>query len=65
MCICVFKCAPMQVRTKTVGQCVEFYYLSKRLLDKQKKQKEESKDGMNEQLKSVRNTRKAALKVTF
>ncbi|PWA27085.1 hypothetical protein CCH79_00011642, partial [Gambusia affinis] len=29
------------VRTKTVSQCVEFYYLSKKLMDKQKKQKEE------------------------
>ncbi|KAM6908929.1 zinc finger protein 541-like [Xenentodon cancila] len=29
------------MRTKTVSQCVEFYYLSKKLLDKQKKQKEE------------------------
>ncbi|XP_017166071.1 uncharacterized protein LOC103480795 isoform X3 [Poecilia reticulata] len=28
------------VRTKTVSQCVEFYYLSKKLVDKQKKQKE-------------------------
>ncbi|XP_012732236.2 transcriptional-regulating factor 1 isoform X1 [Fundulus heteroclitus] len=29
------------VRTKTVSQCVEFYYLSKKLADMQKKQKEE------------------------
>ncbi|XP_074518435.1 transcriptional-regulating factor 1-like [Halichoeres trimaculatus] len=42
------------VKTKTVSQCVEFYYLSKRLQDKQKKQKEEeSRDGMNEQLKNI------------
>ncbi|XP_047460947.1 uncharacterized protein LOC125019861 isoform X2 [Mugil cephalus] len=42
------------VRTKTVRQCVEFYYLSKKLLDKQKKQKEEeSREGEVEQQKSV------------
>ncbi|XP_024861309.1 uncharacterized protein LOC108234834 isoform X2 [Kryptolebias marmoratus] len=29
------------VRTKTASQCVEFYYLSKKLVDKQKKQKED------------------------
>uniref|UniRef100_A0A8C7YK39 Transcriptional-regulating factor 1-like n=1 Tax=Oryzias sinensis TaxID=183150 RepID=A0A8C7YK39_9TELE len=28
------------VRTKTVAQCVEFYYLGKKLVDKQRKQKE-------------------------
>ncbi|XP_008288110.1 uncharacterized protein LOC103363227 [Stegastes partitus] len=42
------------VRTKTVSQCVEFYYLSKKLLDKQKKQKEEEgRDGALEQQKHV------------
>lgn len=48
----------LQVRTKTVGQCVEFYYLSKRLLDKQKKQEEENRNGEMEQQKTVRNTLK-------
>ncbi|XP_026154138.1 transcriptional-regulating factor 1-like [Mastacembelus armatus] len=42
------------VRTKTKGQCVEFYYLSKKLVDKQKKLKEEeNRDGELEQQKSV------------
>ncbi|KAA8578990.1 hypothetical protein FQN60_009212 [Etheostoma spectabile] len=43
------------VRTKTVGLCVEFYYLSKKLQDKQKKQKEEeNRDGVMEpQQKSI------------
>lgn len=46
----------LQVRTKTVCQCVEFYYLSKKLQDKQKKQKEEeSRDALMEQQKNVRN----------
>ncbi|XP_029310828.1 uncharacterized protein LOC115023750 [Cottoperca gobio] len=41
------------VRTKTVCQSVEFYYLSKRLQDKQKKQKEEEhRDAVMEQQKS-------------
>lgn len=44
----------LQVQTKTVCQCVEFYYLSKKLLDKQKKLKEEEhRDGEMEQRKSV------------
>lgn len=33
----------LQVRTKTVRQCVEFFYLNKKLQDKQEKQKEEEK----------------------
>ncbi|XP_071333852.1 transcriptional-regulating factor 1-like isoform X2 [Trachinotus anak] len=42
------------VSTKTVSQCIEFYYLSKKLLDKQQKQKEEeSRDGELERKKSV------------
>ncbi|XP_073331231.1 uncharacterized protein [Pagrus major] len=42
------------VRTKTVGQCVEFFYLSKKLQDKQKKQKEEeNRDGEMQQQKNV------------
>ncbi|KAM6960383.1 uncharacterized protein LKV04_021949 [Tautogolabrus adspersus] len=42
------------VRTKTTCQCVEFYYLSKKLLDKQKKLKAEaSRDGELEQQKSA------------
>lgn len=50
MCVC------LQVKTKTACQCVEFFYLSKRIQDKQKKQKEEeSKQGEMEQQKSVRN----------
>ncbi|XP_038130695.1 zinc finger protein 541-like isoform X1 [Cyprinodon tularosa] len=39
------------VRTKTVSQCVEYYYLSKRLVDKQKKQKEEEVREAEEELK--------------
>lgn len=35
---CVCMC---QVRTKIVPQCVEFYYLNKKLHDKREKQKEE------------------------
>lgn len=42
------------VKTKTVCQCVEFYYLSKKLLDKQTKQKEEeNRDGETEQQEST------------
>ncbi|KAM4536572.1 uncharacterized protein PAE49_021113 isoform 1-T2 [Odontesthes bonariensis] len=42
------------VRTKTVTQCVEFYYLSKKLVDKQKKQKaDECRDGQLELQKNV------------
>lgn len=52
MCVCV-----LQVRTKTTRQCVEFYYMSKKILDKQKKLEEEekSRDGELEQQKSVSN----------
>ncbi|XP_045907938.1 uncharacterized protein LOC123972468 [Micropterus dolomieu] len=53
-----FSLIQKMVRTKTVGQCVEFYYLSKRLLDKQKKQEEENRNGEMEQQKTVRNTLK-------
>ncbi|KAG8006234.1 hypothetical protein GBF38_005453, partial [Nibea albiflora] len=44
-----------RVKTKTACQCVEFFYLSKRIQDKQKKQKEEeeSKLGEMEQQKSI------------
>lgn len=35
----------LQVRTKTAQQCVEFFYLSKKLHDKQEKQKQENQDG--------------------
>ncbi|XP_040886848.1 uncharacterized protein LOC121176828 [Toxotes jaculatrix] len=48
-----FSLIQKMVRTKTVSQCVEFYYLSKKLLDKQKKQEEESRDGELEGQKSV------------
>ncbi|XP_063757269.1 transcriptional-regulating factor 1-like isoform X2 [Eleginops maclovinus] len=42
------------VRTKTVSQCVEFYYLSKKLQDKQKKQREEDiREAAMEQQKSI------------
>lgn len=38
-----------------MGQCVEFFYLSKKLQDKQKKQKEEeNRDGEMQQQKNVR-----------
>ncbi|XP_061565924.1 uncharacterized protein LOC133420282 isoform X2 [Cololabis saira] len=40
-----FSLIAKMVRTKTVSQCVEFYYLSKKLVDKQKKHEEEYKDG--------------------
>lgn len=50
-------------------QCVEFYYLSKRLQDKQKKQKEEDerRDGELDQQKSVRNIKRShkELKIAF
>ncbi|KAK2862806.1 hypothetical protein Q5P01_002339 [Channa striata] len=49
-----FSLTQKMVRTKTTCQCVEFYYLSKKLLDKQKKLKEEeTRDGDLEQQKSV------------
>ncbi|KAI3376514.1 hypothetical protein L3Q82_016963 [Scortum barcoo] len=49
-----FSLIQKMVRTKTVCQCVEFYYLGKKLLDKQKKQREEEKrDGEMEQQKSI------------
>lgn len=33
----------LQVRTKTACQCVEFFYLNKKLQDKQEKLKEQEK----------------------
>ncbi|XP_069573119.1 uncharacterized protein [Brachyistius frenatus] len=49
-----FKLLEKTVRTKKIRQCVEIYYLSKKLLDKQKKQlDEEKRDGELEQQKSV------------
>ncbi|XP_031141003.1 uncharacterized protein si:dkey-19b23.10 isoform X1 [Sander lucioperca] len=50
-----FSLIQKMVRTKTVGLCVEFYYLSKKLQDKQKKQKEEeNRDAvMEQQQKSI------------
>ncbi|XP_056224345.1 uncharacterized protein LOC130164010 isoform X1 [Seriola aureovittata] len=49
-----FSLIQKMVSTKTVSQCIEFYYLSKKLLDKQKKQKEEeSRDGELERQKSA------------
>ena len=48
----------LQVRTKTLSQCVELYYLSKKLQDKQKKQREEEiREAVMEQQKNVRNTK--------
>lgn len=45
----------VQVRTKTICQCVEFFYLNKKLRDKQEKQKEEeNRDGETERQTSVR-----------
>lgn len=42
------------VRTKTLSQCVELYYLSKKLQDKQKKQREEEiREAVMEQQKSI------------
>lgn len=38
VCMCAH-----QVRTKTVPQCVEYYYLSKKLHDKQEKEKEQER----------------------
>lgn len=34
-----------QVKTKRVSQCVEFYYLSKKLPEQQKKQRERGAEG--------------------
>ncbi|XP_076581255.1 uncharacterized protein LOC143317159 [Chaetodon auriga] len=49
-----FSLIQKMVRTKTVCQCVEFFYLSKKLQDKQKKQKEEeSRHGATEEQKST------------
>ena len=36
VCVCVCVCS-LQVRTKSVHQCVEFYYLGKRLADMQRR----------------------------
>lgn len=47
MCVCCM--CMLQLRTKTVQQCVEFFYLSKKLRDKQEKQKQENEDGGLEQ----------------
>ncbi|XP_035480071.2 uncharacterized protein LOC118300098 isoform X2 [Scophthalmus maximus] len=47
-----FSLVQKMVRTKSVSQCIELYFLSKKLMDKQKKQKEEEKrDGELEQNK--------------
>ncbi|XP_070849907.1 uncharacterized protein [Chaetodon trifascialis] len=49
-----FSLIQKMVRTKTVCQCVEFFYLSKKLQDKQKKQKEEeSRHGEMEEQKNT------------
>nr|XP_019951039.1 PREDICTED: uncharacterized protein LOC109634787 isoform X1 [Paralichthys olivaceus] len=41
------------VKTKTVSQCIEFYYLSKKLVDKQRKQQEE--ENRDEELEQQKN----------
>ncbi|XP_029944321.1 uncharacterized protein LOC115386230 [Salarias fasciatus] len=46
-----FSLIQKMVKTKTVCQCVEFYYLGKKLQDKQKKQEEESREEELEQQK--------------
>lgn len=43
----------LQVKTKTVQQCVEFFYLNKKLRDKQEKHKQENQDGGLEQQAGV------------
>lgn len=43
----------LQVRTKTVQQCVEFFFLDKKLLEKQEKQKQENQDSGLEQQTDV------------
>nr|XP_046237291.1 uncharacterized protein LOC124054883 [Scatophagus argus]XP_046237292.1 uncharacterized protein LOC124054883 [Scatophagus argus] len=49
-----FSLIQKMVKTKTVCQCVEFFYLSKKLQDKQKKQKEdENRDEEMDQQKSI------------
>ncbi|XP_034413481.1 uncharacterized protein si:dkey-19b23.10 isoform X2 [Cyclopterus lumpus] len=48
-----FSLVQKTVRTKTVCQCVEFYYLSKKLQDMQKKQKEEENRDALEQQKNT------------
>lgn len=51
----------LQVRTKTVQQCVEFFYLNKKLHDKQEKQKQEYHDGGLEQQTGVSTLRFVSL----
>ncbi|KAM3591201.1 uncharacterized protein V6R79_024574 [Siganus canaliculatus] len=49
-----FSLIQKMVKTKTVQQCVEFFYLSKKLKDKQKKrEEEESRNEATEQRKSI------------
>lgn len=50
-CVCVLN---LQVRTKTAQQCVEFFYLDKKLHEKQEKQKQENQVGGLEQQTGVR-----------
>ncbi|XP_038851737.1 uncharacterized protein LOC120049546 isoform X6 [Salvelinus namaycush] len=47
-----FSLIQQMVQTKCVSQCVEFYYLSRKLPDKQRKQREEER-GMEEQTSVV------------
>lgn len=39
----------LQVRTKQVSQCIEFYYNSKRLSEKQRKQSERERESLEEE----------------
>ncbi|XP_075943027.1 uncharacterized protein LOC142945972 isoform X1 [Anarhichas minor] len=49
-----FSLIQKMVKTKTACQCVEFYYLSKKLQDKQKKQREEeNREALMEQQKNM------------
>ncbi|KAF7664268.1 hypothetical protein LDENG_00181740 [Lucifuga dentata] len=48
-----FSLIQKMVRSKTVCQCVEFYYLKKKLQEKQKQKEEEARDGGMEQQKNV------------
>lgn len=50
-CVCVLN---LQVRTKTAQQCVEFFYLDKKLHEKREKQKQENQVGGLEQQTGVR-----------
>ncbi|XP_070400363.1 transcriptional-regulating factor 1 isoform X2 [Nothobranchius furzeri] len=50
------------VRTKTVSQCVEFFYLSQKLTGKQKKQKEDERRDAQEELQTCKSSHSQPLK---